>query len=109
MARVDQVQLGMRKIAQIGLRARGDEALVVLAPHDERRKLVFAQYRLPGGVTIDIVLIVLKQLNLDLPVFFGREKAEIAPQESGFMISRRSGGTSRRYCWLMIESAPVRS
>lgn len=42
------------------------------------RKLVFAQHRLPRGVTIDIVLIVLKQLNLNLPVPFGREKAEIA-------------------------------
>jgi len=49
MPRVDQVKLDLGQVALVGVSAVGRKDLVVLAPDDERRRLVLKRLALPPG------------------------------------------------------------
>jgi len=50
MAGVDQVKLDIGKVALVGIGAVGRDNLVVFAPDDQRRRLVFAEIGLHGRI-----------------------------------------------------------
>jgi hypothetical protein len=68
---------GLRNVPEIGLRARHDEGRIVPAPDDERRRPAGPEVALRGGVGVDVRLVVLEQVDLDLPVLRRGEEREI--------------------------------
>src|SRR3984957_18090006 len=68
MSRVEEMQLGVRQVAQIGRRAVGRKNLVVLAPDDQRRRLPFAEERLKRRIKRDVGAIVEEEVELDVLV-----------------------------------------
>ena len=68
MARVEQMQLGLGQVAQIGARTVGGEDLVVLAPDDQRRRLLFAEELVEARIEVDVGSVVIEQIELNLHV-----------------------------------------
>ena len=64
VAAVEHVQLGVRQVAQVGPPALGREEEVVLAPEDQRLRLVLAQERLPLRIQLDVRAVVVQQVEL---------------------------------------------
>jgi len=65
---VDQMQLRIWQVTLVGLRAIDDEDLVVLAPNDERRRLMGAEIRLPLRIERNIGAVVVEEIELDFLV-----------------------------------------
>ena len=65
------------KIPLIRICPIGRENNVVLAPNDQRRRLVFSKVLLPSRIERNICLIVVKQLELDRRIFFTGQMIEI--------------------------------
>jgi hypothetical protein len=66
MTGVEQVDFGTRDVALVGCSTRLFERGVVAAPHDDARRLAFAQPRLPKRVGGHVGAIVVEQVALDL-------------------------------------------
>ena len=61
MSTVYKVDFGIWYILFEGLRSRGEEYGIVLAPDCEDRRLVFAQGLVPLGILLYVVLVVVEQ------------------------------------------------
>ena len=80
VAGVNQMNLGIRQVPLVSFRARGDEGGIITAPDNQRRWLVFAQPRLPGGVGGDVGAIIVEQICLDFPLSGpGQESVFVGP------------------------------
>src|SRR5262245_15501886 len=64
MPRVDQVKLDLGQVALVRVSAVGREDLVVLAPDDERRRLMLAEICLHLRIKLHIGAIVVEQVHL---------------------------------------------
>ncbi len=64
VAGVEQVIFGLRQVAAVGRGTVGGKDLVVLAPYDQRRRLVFAEECLELRVEADVAAIVAEQVEL---------------------------------------------
>jgi hypothetical protein len=64
MARVEEMQLGVRDVAQVSVGAGLGEERVVAAPRDEHRRRVPAQPSLPLRVQRDVGVVVEGQVQL---------------------------------------------
>jgi hypothetical protein len=63
MAGVEQMEFGVRQVGQVRASSVSDEVLVMSAPGDQRRGLLFAQVGLPRGVERDVVPVVVEQVE----------------------------------------------
>ena len=52
MARIEKVELDVVQISLVGMRTVRRKDFVVLAPHNQRRRLVLAEVGLPAGVDV---------------------------------------------------------
>ncbi len=68
MAGVDEMKLNLGKIALVGMCAVGGEDKVVLAPDDQRWRLVFAEISLDSGIERQVGPVVVEQIKLDIVV-----------------------------------------
>src|SRR5262249_29986767 len=68
MPRVDQVKLDLGQVALVRVSAVGREDFVVLAPDDERRRLMLAEICLYLRIKRQIGAIVVEQVHLDFGV-----------------------------------------
>jgi hypothetical protein len=68
VSRVEQVQLGVRQILQVGARTLRREDHVVLAPHDQRRRLPLAEELLELRIQRGIRAVVVEEIELNLDV-----------------------------------------
>ena len=68
MAGIEEMQFGVRQVAQVGRRAVGGKDLVVLAPHDQRRRLPLAEERLKFRIERNVRSVVEEQVELDVLV-----------------------------------------
>src|SRR5271165_2593757 len=68
MAGVDEVKLDLRKVALVRMRPVRRENLVVLAPHDQRGRLVLAEVRLSGRIKRQVGAIVIEDVHLNVSV-----------------------------------------
>src|SRR5690242_19134738 len=68
VAGLEQVNLGIRIVALVGVRAGGQEKWIVLAPDREKRRPAGADVVLEFGIERDIALIIAEQIELDLVV-----------------------------------------
>jgi hypothetical protein len=68
VAGVEEMNLGVREVTSEGARAVRPEDLVVLAPHDEGRRLVIAEVLLESRILVDVEAIVAEQRELDVLV-----------------------------------------
>src|SRR3569833_1200763 len=59
VASVEQVQLRLRQVTKVGLRARCGEDCVVLSPNNQQRRLVLTEILLPLGVMTQIRTVVI--------------------------------------------------
>ena len=93
MAGVDEMQFGVRQVAQIRRRAGSRKDLVVLAPDDEGRQFLLAKERLKFWIERDVRSIIEEEVELDVLVsgtieqrlsfldwLTPRLKARLAPQ-----------------------------
>src|SRR5260370_29128417 len=62
MARIENVDFGLRHVASIGLRFRKLERQIVFAPENEKARLLLAYPRLPPGVGVDIRAVIVKEI-----------------------------------------------
>src|ERR1700674_287714 len=81
MTRIEDVDLGLRHVAAIGLGLRELERLVVLAPQDEKPRLLFAHPGLPPGVGVDVRAVVVEEVALDVGLAGLVEKGEFIRPE----------------------------
>src|SRR5579864_5255186 len=80
MASINDVDFSLRHVAAIGLRFRGVERELILAPDNQQTRLIFAHPGLPLGVGLDVRAIVVEQVALNLSLARLAEKVEfIAP------------------------------
>ena len=68
MAGVEEMKLQVGQIALVRMRAIGGENLVVLAPDDQRRRLMLAEISLDGGIERQVGPVVVEEVELDLVV-----------------------------------------
>jgi hypothetical protein len=95
--RVEQVQLGVREVAQEAPGAVGAEDLVVLAPDEQRRRPAVAEVLLEGGVPVEVEPVVVEEIELDLPVALAVEAERVqGGQVGGRAAWRRCSGRSVR-------------
>ena len=66
MAGIEEVDLGIGEVAQVGAGPRLGEEGVVAAPNDEGGRLLLAQPLLPGRVELDVAVVVQRQGDLRL-------------------------------------------
>src|SRR5580704_7056174 len=64
VAGVEEVDLGIGEVAQVGAGPRLGEEGVVAAPNDEGGRLMLAQPPLPGRVELDVAVVVQRQSDL---------------------------------------------
>ena len=64
MASVEEVDLGIGEVAQVGAGPLLGEEGVVAAPDDEGGRLMLAQPLLPGRVELDVAVVVQRQGDL---------------------------------------------
>src|ERR1700680_2173179 len=62
MARIEDMDFGLRHVAAIGLRLRKLERQVVLAPQDEKPRLLPAHPCLPLRIGLEVRAVVVKQV-----------------------------------------------
>src|SRR5215475_6208689 len=74
MTRVDQMKLEVAKVTLVGVSTVGRKYLVVLAPNDERRRLMLAEICLHLRIERHIGSIVVEQVHLDIAVARAIEK-----------------------------------
>src|SRR5262249_62215801 len=65
MAGVEEVELGVAKVALVRVRTVGGEDRVVLAPDDQRRRPVLAEIGLNGGIEGHVGAVVVEEVELD--------------------------------------------
>src|SRR6266567_6481336 len=81
MARIKDVDFGLRHVAAIGLRFRKLERQVVFAPEDEKLRLLLAHPSLPLGVSVDVCAVVVEEVALNVGLAGLVEKGKfIAPE-----------------------------
>src|SRR5437763_15770629 len=68
MAGVDEVKLDLGKVALVGMGPIRWENLVILAPDDQRRRLVLAEIGLHGRIKRKVGAIVVEDVHLDFGV-----------------------------------------
>ena len=59
MATVDQVHLDVLQVLLVRFRARNAEEGIVLAPDDQRSRLVLLEVRMPLGVSFEVTLVLI--------------------------------------------------
>src|SRR2546428_9153248 len=83
MARIEDVDFGLRHVAPIGLRFRKLEGQVVLPPEDEQPRLLLAHPSLPFGVGLDVGAVVEEEVALNVGLAGLAEKRELIGPEVG--------------------------
>src|SRR5512134_137145 len=68
MSGVEEVKLDLLQVPLIGMRAIRREDLVVLAPHNQRRRLMRAEIRLDGGIQRQVGAVVVEHIQLNLVI-----------------------------------------
>src|SRR5579862_228081 len=81
MARIKNVYFGLWHVAAISLRFRKLERQVVLAPQDEKTRLLLAHPRLPLRVVVDVRAVVVEQVALNVGLSGLAEKSEFIGPE----------------------------
>ena len=66
MARIEDMDFGLRHVAAIGLGFRKLEGKVVFAPEDEKPRLPLAHPNLPLGVGVDVRAVVVEEVALNV-------------------------------------------
>src|ERR1700722_4800857 len=79
MAGVEEAQSGAGNIALERFGARRQEERIVLAPHRQERRLVFAEIVLEGRIERDVALVVAEQIEL---YFVGPRTGEVEGVET---------------------------
>src|SRR5262249_25473002 len=74
VAGVEETYVGVRHVALERLRTGRQEERIVLAPHCQKRRLVFAKISLEFGIQRDVALVVAEQVELD---FIGAGSCQI--------------------------------
>src|SRR5262245_23979232 len=64
VAGVEEAHIGSRDVAFECLRTSRQEERIVLAPHRQKRRLVFAEVALKVGIERDVALVVAEQVEL---------------------------------------------
>jgi len=77
VAAFEQMNLRLRDIARVGMRAFHLERRIVSPPQHERRRPMFAQVALPLRITRDVGSIVVEQIGLDVALTRPREEREL--------------------------------
>src|SRR6516165_7002603 len=65
VAGIQKLHFGVRDVAFEGLRTRRQEEWVVLAPHGQKRRLVFAEVTLEFWIERDVGLVVAEKIELN--------------------------------------------
>src|SRR3974390_1043436 len=65
MARVQQMELRLGNIAQIGLGSLNRKEGIILSPYDQRLRLMAAKEPMPLVVVFEVFLVVVKKIQLD--------------------------------------------
>src|SRR5712692_6824717 len=81
MTRVEDVDLGLWHIAAISLGLRKLERQVVLAPENEKPRLLLAHPGLPLGVGIDVRAVIVEEIALNVGLAGLAEKGELIRPE----------------------------
>src|SRR5580692_3968089 len=66
VARVEEANLCVRNIALESLGARRQEERIVLSPHREKTRVIFAEVSLECRIQRDVALVVQEQIQLNL-------------------------------------------
>src|SRR5688572_32774143 len=90
MSAIEQVQLRARQILEVRTCAVRREDHVVLAPHDQRRRLTLAEELLELRVQLEIRAVVVEQVELDLDIAGSVEQSLIV--QPGARIDPRAIG-----------------
>ncbi|MNN72329.1 hypothetical protein D3C81_1883570 [compost metagenome] len=77
MPGIEEVETGIGHVIEVGMCTRRNERRVTLAPDNQRGRLLFPQESLPLGIGFDVAPVVLKQLDLNLPLFIGLQESEV--------------------------------
>ena len=62
------MELGFREVAKVGTSPGCREDLVILAPHDQGRRLALAKERLKFGIQRYVAALVVEKVELDVSV-----------------------------------------
>ena len=81
MARLEQVDFGLRHVAAIGLRFRKLEGQVVLPPEDQEPRLLLAHPGLPLGVGVHVRAVVVEEVTLNVGLAGLAEKGKLIGPE----------------------------
>src|SRR5262245_35045820 len=92
VAGIKEAHIGVRDVAFECLRTRRQEERIVLTPHRQTGRLVFAEIAVKFGIERDVALIVAEQIELNF-VGPGARQVEVVERKSVRRHERRVGGT----------------
>ena len=81
VARIEDVDFGLRHVAAIGLRFRKLERQIVFAPNDEKPRLLVSHPSLPLRVSVDVRAVVVEEIALNVGLARLIEKVEFIGPE----------------------------